>query len=66
MAAPQVPYDYTLGAINETTERLNSVTGGRPVPDDVATNALLAQSHLAIAAGLLAIADALRSANEKE
>ncbi|MFC8463379.1 hypothetical protein [Streptomyces sp. NPDC057250] len=60
MNPPKPPYDYTLDAINETTWRLNAVTEGRPVPGDVATSALIAQSNLAIAGGLLAIADALR------
>lgn len=61
MTAPQTPYHYTLYTINETAQRLNLVTEGRPVPGDVATAALLAQSNLAIAGGLLAIADALRA-----
>ncbi|WP_435969322.1 hypothetical protein [Streptomyces sp. Qhu_M48] len=58
---PQTPYDYTLHTINETAGRLNLITSGRPVPGDVATNALIAQSNLAIAGALLAVADALRA-----
>lgn len=61
MTGPQTPYNYTLDAINETAQRLNLITGGRPVPGDVATSALIAQSNLSIAGGLLAIADALRA-----
>ncbi|MFC8267785.1 hypothetical protein ACFUIZ_18940 [Streptomyces cinereoruber] len=64
MNPPQTPYDYTLHTINETSQRLNLITGGRPVPGDVATNALIAQSNLAIAGGLLAIADAIRATKE--
>ncbi|WP_327377979.1 hypothetical protein OG393_30875 [Streptomyces sp. NBC_01216] len=66
MNQPQTPYAYTLHAINETAQRLNLITGGRSVPGDVATRALIAQSNLAIAGGLLAIADALRTSQSTE
>lgn len=66
MTQPDVrkPYDHALHMINHTNETLNGVTAlpsGRPRDLDAATavGTLVVTSNLAIAAALLAIADAL-------
>ncbi|MEV6102630.1 hypothetical protein [Nocardia sp. NPDC051981] len=64
MSEARTPYDYTLQTINETATRLNLITGGRSVAGDVAAAVLTAQSNLAIASALLAVADAVARQGE--
>lgn len=62
---PRTPYSHALHTINETATSLRMIEGlpnGRPRDLDgpTAIGALTVRSNLAIAAALLAIADALR------
>lgn len=57
----RTPYEHALHKINETSGRLNLITSGRSVPGDTAASVLNAESNLAIATALLAVADAIRS-----
>jgi hypothetical protein len=59
---PRTPYEHALHKINETSGRLNLITNGRGIPGDIAASVLNAESRLAVAAALLAVADAIRSA----
>ncbi|MFD6968345.1 hypothetical protein [Streptomyces sp. NPDC059949] len=60
---PRTLRDDAIEMINQTGQRLNTITEGRSVPGDVAVGVLNAQSNLAIACSLLAIADAIRAAH---
>ena len=60
-----VPYDYALSMINQVADAINSIgltPDGAPrnLPADVAVGALQTRSNIAIAAALLAVADATR------
>jgi hypothetical protein len=57
----RLPYEHTLAEINDISQACNAITSGRSVPGDVAVGILAARSNLAIAAGLLAVADAIRA-----
>lgn len=57
------PYHSALFQIADTTRRLNLITGNRKVSEDIAVGVLNAQSNLAIATSLLAVADAIRATN---
>lgn len=59
--ATGAPYHAALFQITDTTRRLNLISGNRKVSEDTAVGVLTAQSNLAIAAALLAVADAIRS-----
>lgn len=57
----RLPYDHTLSEINDITTALNTITNGRIITADQAASVLTARSNLAIAASLLAVADAIRA-----
>jgi hypothetical protein len=64
--APRTLRDDAIDMVNQTTKRLDQITrhpngASRSVPGDVAVGVLTAQSNLAIATALVAVADAIRA-----
>ncbi|KOU50546.1 hypothetical protein ADK55_18560 [Streptomyces sp. WM4235] len=66
MSDPSILRQNAIDMVNLTSRRLDLITGypdgtSRSVPGDVAAGVLTAQSNLAIATALIAVADAIRA-----